>query len=112
MPKAKFVVYSRPKSADREDEYNTWYNETHLPELRKVPGFTGARRYKASRHTKGPEGVSGLPEYMAIYDIEADDLQAVFDGLSKAVAEGSIHVLDVMETDPLPKAGVYEELET
>ena len=112
MPKAKFVVYTRPKSPDREDEYNEWYNETHLPELRTLPGFTGARRYKVSRGTKGPEGVdSSLPEYMAIYDIEADDLQAVFDGLSRAAAAATIHVADVIQTDPLPKAGAYEELE-
>ena len=82
------------------------------PELRRVPGFTGARRYKLSRSTTGPEGVDGLPEYMAVYDIEADDLQSVFDGLSRAVAAGSIHVADVMQTDPLPMAGVYEELES
>ena len=54
---------------------------------------------------------SSLPEYMAIYDLEADDLQAVFDGLSKAVAAGTIHLADVIQTDPLPRAGVYEELE-
>ena len=48
---------------------------------------------------------------MAIYDIEADDLQAVFDGLSRAAAAGTLHVADVIQTDPLPKAGVYEEIE-
>jgi hypothetical protein len=113
MPKAKFVVYTRPKSPEREDEYNKWYDETHIPQLRMLPGFTGARRYKRSRTTTGPEGVdSSLPEYMAIYDLEADDLQAVFDGLSRAVAGGTIHIADVVQTDPLPRAGVYEELET
>jgi len=111
MPKAKFVVYTRPKSPDCEDEYNEWYNETHIPELRTLPGFTGVRRYKVSGSTKGPEGVDSLPEYMAIYDLEADDLQDVFDGLSRAVAAGAVHLADVIQTDPLPRAGVYEELE-
>jgi hypothetical protein len=112
MPKAKFVVYTRPKSPDHEDEYNKWYDKTHIPELRTLPGFVDARRFKRSSATTGPEGVdSSLPEYMAIYDLEADDLQAVFDGLSKAVAAGTIHLADVIQTDPLPRAGVYEELE-
>jgi len=39
MPKAKFVVYSRPKSPEHEDEYNQWYNDTHLPELCAIPGL-------------------------------------------------------------------------
>jgi hypothetical protein len=112
MPKAKFVVYTRPKTPDREDEYNKWYDETHIPELRALPGFVDARRYKRSTTTTGPEGVDpSLPEYMAIYDLEADDLQAVFDGLSRAVAAGTIHLADVIQTDPLPWAGVYEERE-
>jgi len=52
-----------------------------------------------------------LPEYMAIYDIEADDLQTVFDGLRKAVVDGRIHMTDTLQTDPKPTAVVYEEPE-
>ena len=31
--------------ADKEDEFNRWYNEEHLAELLAVPGVLGAARY-------------------------------------------------------------------
>ena len=40
MAKGIIYVESRPSSPDREQEYNTWYNEVHLPEL------AGARRIR------------------------------------------------------------------
>jgi len=46
MPKGLMVVQSRPSDPEREDEYNEWYSHTHLPEIRAVPGFVAARRYK------------------------------------------------------------------
>ena len=48
MPKAIMFVQSRPSSPDREDEYNDWYTNTHLPEVLDIPGITAARRFKAS----------------------------------------------------------------
>ena len=68
MPKGIMVVQSRPVSADREDEYNEWYSSVHIPEILAVPGFTAARRYKVI----GADG----PVYVAVYDIEADDITA------------------------------------
>ena len=40
---ATLLVFSDPV-AGREDEYHTWYTETHLPELLTLPGFVAARR--------------------------------------------------------------------
>jgi len=33
--------------ADREEEWNEWYDAVHLPAMRKFPGVLSARRYKA-----------------------------------------------------------------
>jgi len=35
--------------ANREDEFNRWYNEEHVPERLAVPGFLSAARYEAVR---------------------------------------------------------------
>ena len=45
MPKAIMFVQSKPSSPDREDEYNDWYTNTHLPEVLDIPGITAARRF-------------------------------------------------------------------
>lgn len=43
-----------------EAEWNTWYDQTHLPDVLKVPGFLSGRRYSA---------VEGTPKYMTLYEI-------------------------------------------
>ena len=47
--------------ADKEDEFNHWYNEEHLQELLSVPGVLTAARYEATK--------SG-PKHMAMYELE------------------------------------------
>ena len=51
--------------ADREDEFNHWYNEEHLPELLAVPGVLSAARYEA---------VSSGPKHLACYELESSDV--------------------------------------
>jgi hypothetical protein len=48
--------------ADKEQEFNRWYNEEHLAERLAVPGFLGAARYEA---------VKGGPKHLAVYELES-----------------------------------------
>ena len=64
----------------REDEYNTWYDTVHLPEVLQVPGFVAARRYVAGASIGAPSPY----RYLAIYEIEADDLTAAVAALQAA----------------------------
>ena len=47
--------------ADKEAEFNRWYNEEHLKERLSVPGFLGAARYEA---------VKGSPKHLACYELD------------------------------------------
>jgi hypothetical protein len=48
--------------ADREAEFNRWYNEEHVAERLAVPGFLSAARYEA---------VKGGPKHLACYELES-----------------------------------------
>ena len=48
--------------ADKEEEFNRWYNEEHIPELTAIPGVLNAARYEAVR--------SG-PKHLAVYELES-----------------------------------------
>ena len=48
--------------ADKEPDFNRWYNEEHLPERLSVPGFLSAARYEA---------VKGGPKHLAVYELES-----------------------------------------
>jgi len=47
--------------ADKEPEFNRWYNEEHVPERLAVPGFLDGARYEA---------VKGGPKHLACYELE------------------------------------------
>jgi hypothetical protein len=100
MPKGILVVESRPSSPEREAEYHAWYTETHLREVVGVDGFVSARRF-------APVGEDGPS--VAIYEIEADDLQAVVKALGEAVGRGDVEMSDVVQLDPLPSMRLLEE---
>lgn len=87
-------VTSRPKSPETEAEFNTWYDEVHMPEICALPGFTGARRF-APVQDDGP--------YVALYTIEAPDLAAVMRGLLEAAGSGALTMADVLQTTPPPE---------
>lgn len=91
MPKGIIHVESRPSSPDRDREYNTWYDEVHLPELVALDGFVSARRLKP---------VTGDGPYIALYEIEGDDLQAIMDNM--IASAGQLHMSDALQLDPLP----------
>ena len=49
---------------EHEAEFNSWYNEEHLPERLSAPGFLDAGRYEA---------LCGGPRYLAVYELESVD---------------------------------------
>jgi hypothetical protein len=67
-----FVVSSNPAEG-REQEYNEWYSNRHLADLRALPGVVAARRFVLNEVQ-----LADVPQafkYLALYEIETDDLQ-------------------------------------
>ncbi|MFT4307390.1 MAG: hypothetical protein QM604_10915 [Microbacterium sp.] len=50
----------------REEEFESWYWEQHIPEVLALPGFLSARRYKLP----GDPGPGAPYRYATIYEIE------------------------------------------
>ncbi len=51
---------------EHEAEFNSWYNEQHLPERISVPGIHNARRY----------GSEGSPKYLTYYETDSSAVMA------------------------------------
>jgi hypothetical protein len=97
MPKFKMIALTKPV-AGREDEYNAWYQNVHLPEVCALPGLQGAQRYKqAAALSNGDER-----PYLAIYDIETDDIGKTLAGFGEAAAAGKMTRCDASDN-----AGAY-----
>ena len=62
-----WIVGMNFNESEKEEEFNEWYNNVHVPEVLTAPGMVRAERFVA-------EGSSqGLPKYLAIYELEDED---------------------------------------
>jgi hypothetical protein len=92
MKQYKLLVYSNPTEGN-EDAYNRWYNEVHIPDVLKVPGFKAASRMRVSPLTA--EGARH--NYCAIYEFESDDVGATLAALSGRAASGEMTMSDTID---------------
>jgi hypothetical protein len=104
VPKGVMVVKTGCEPG-REDEYNDWYRNTHIPEVLAVPGFVGARRYKVHQ---GADGAPPSHLYLSIYEIEADDLTAPMAELRARSVAGRTTPSVGAQADPPPVVTLYE----
>jgi hypothetical protein len=78
--KCRLVVFTNA-AAGRDAEFNAWYNDTHLPEMIAVPGFTSGERYRFYK----PLGEGDFDaKYLSIYGMEADTAEAAGAAMAKA----------------------------
>jgi hypothetical protein len=101
MPRGIMYVETMPVSPDREADYHDWYNDTHLAEILSVEGIVSARRF-APTDGNGP--------FVAIYELDCDDLDAAVGRLAELGASGQMSSVELlnMETPPIPR--VYREI--
>jgi hypothetical protein len=93
MARGIFYVETWPSSPERDADYNHWYDTVHLNDVCAVDGFVAARRYAA---------IGGEGPYVAIYEIETDDLEQAVEDLLAAFEAGQFRMSDSIETDPPP----------
>ena len=96
--KGVLMVSSAPVDAESEAEYNAWYGGVHMEEMLTVAGFISARRFRSVDGKGNP--------YVALYEIEADDLQAALD---QALA-GEFSRTETLLRDPPPVMSLLQEI--
>jgi hypothetical protein len=97
MAKALMVVGSNPADPAQEAAFNEWYTETHLDDVLAVAGFHAARRYNLSG-VRPMAGTEASPfGYLAVYEIESDDLAQTGRDLQAALDSGAIPLSDTFD---------------
>ena len=94
MKKYKYIVFSNA-AGDKDDAFNAWYDDIHLPEVLAVPGFTGAERYR----NPALDGAPPEHKYLAIYDIETDTIGATLDELMRRAGNGEMRMSDTLDME-------------
>ena len=83
---ALFVVQTNAV-AGREDEFNDWYVNQHIPDVLALDGFSAARRYLISEAQRSDAARQHPYRHLALYEMSGDP-QAALDELGAAVANG------------------------
>ena len=99
----------------RDDEFNAWYDDIDIPDVLAVPDFRRARRAEGqdiSRQYQS-EHHEGRGKYVALYDIESDDIdKSIIDlyvAARKMTALGRItDLLRVTEANYYSRELVYD----
>jgi len=67
----------------RDDEFNQWYDNQHIPDALDVPGYVTAQRFRLADMQMA--GAASRWHYLAIYEIQTDDLKATMnESMSRA----------------------------
>ena len=93
-----FMVLSDPVEG-QEDAYNDWYDNRHLAEVLGVDGFVSAQRFRLS-HQKPPAG-GAASGYLAIYEMETDDVDATLAALLSRLGTAVMPVSSAVDAQRL-----------
>lgn len=75
-----FMVRSNPKTG-QETAFNDWYSDVHLPEVLGIRGFLSAQRFTLNAAQVQSDQAQS---YLAIYEIDTDNVPGTLEQLSKA----------------------------
>jgi hypothetical protein len=77
----RLLAFTNAKPGE-DEAFNDWYTNVHLADVLKLPGVTSAQRFRISDTQLRP-GSSPF-EYMAIYEIDIDNIEVTLSALRSA----------------------------
>jgi hypothetical protein len=91
------IVFSNPLDG-RDDEFNDWYDNVHIPDLLAIPGMLSAQRYdlKNAEIYSMEGGTAPEHRYAIIYEMEGD-VDAILSKIQEGVAAGKINMADCLD---------------
>lgn len=104
---AKGVLVTMSDCADvaKENEYNKWFNEVLIPKIQELSFVGDCNRFE--NVMADTQLFAGRPKYLALYDLEADDMYEAFAQIRAKVDELKAEGRDFPEHTPLYDT-VYE----
>ena len=98
MPKGMYVVFTNCKDPKRHEEYNRWYSRTHIGDLTKAKGSTGATRYL------NVQPAPGQGQYLVLYPFDHPDLLSCVGDLGRLASQTFV---DGRHIDCLEAVGLH-----
>ena len=96
MAKHVFLSLLNAQSG-KDQEFNDWYRDIHLPEVLTIPGFASAQRFQLSADQL--PGMETRWKYLVIYEIEDDSPARALAGLASRMSGGGMIISDALAPD-------------
>jgi hypothetical protein len=93
MTKYTLVVLTNATEG-KDTEFNEWYNRQHIPDVLNVPGIVAAQRFKLADTQMGGEKQH---KYLALYEIETDDLPGVLKDMQSRGGTADMVMSDALD---------------
>jgi hypothetical protein len=107
MARYFFYAFSDCKDPAREEEFNEWYANTHIPDMLQVPGMIQATRWEAAEPKDNMKR-----KYLALYEFETDDITKFNADVQKqgkwTMQAGRFSDLPVFDPDNIPR--IYKQI--
>lgn len=68
---------------NKEEKFNKWYNEVHVPDIKAVGGKRIPKAWRYKNKKPGP----GEPQYLAVYVFDTDDTDGLLGEMDEAREE-------------------------
>jgi hypothetical protein len=94
MAKSMFMAWASPVDDASDTEFNAWYDGTH------IPAITAVYRYRVA-DVPGV-GASSAHRYVAVYEMDTDDVAGAMAALGAASADGRIDMTATMDLTANP----------
>lgn len=88
------LVFSNPYEG-KDDEFNEWYDNTHLPQILAIPGVISCERFDL-RLLAREAGTTPEFRYLAIYEMEGDP-DVIMAKISEGVHAGVIEMSETFD---------------
>jgi hypothetical protein len=99
MAVTTYLVFSNPVDG-KEDEFNEWYDNVHLPEVLATPGMRSAQRFAILETDITHNSPMPKPahRYLLVYEMEGD-VDAIMGKISAAAQDGTLHMNEALDLE-------------
>ena len=109
QPDVKNLLVAMTNAVERrDDDYNHWYNDQHLPDVVNAPGIVAAQRFEldAQQRYAGPYDF----RYVAIYEIETESVQGIIDYIGQAAGTPAMPMTDALAAEPRVRGAYFRPI--
>src|ERR1700744_3319196 len=89
-----YLLLVNPKPG-REQEWDDWHTHRHVVDILKVPVFVSCKRFRAAPQQRNDQAARW--QFLALYEMETDDPNAVFEEVGRQIASGAMAMSDASD---------------